>query len=132
MPTSLSNTLLLLKLLCSLLSTFTYVLTLSTFFIAAIKAFKWAVAALNITVDAFTVNYAVVISTLANTAWSFTFLNSSYALAVFFFITILDAVSKAFCCNNSDCLNSSRKAGILLNEDKISIVLSKLSDTYRW
>ena len=43
MPTSLSNTLLSLELLCLLLSTSTYVLTsLSTFFIAAIKAFTKA------------------------------------------------------------------------------------------
>ena len=68
-PTSLSDTLLLLKLLCLLLFTFTYILTSSfTFFTAAIKAFKWAVAALNIIVDASTINYAAVVSVLANIA----------------------------------------------------------------
>ena len=69
MPTSLSNTLLSLELLCSSLSTSTYVLTsLSAFFAAAIKAFKWAVTALNITVDTSTVNCAVVASALADAA----------------------------------------------------------------
>ena len=69
MLTSLSNILLSLELLCSSSSTSTCVLTsLSTFFAAAIKAFKWAVAALDITVDASTVNYAAVASALADVA----------------------------------------------------------------
>ena len=66
MSTSSSNTLLSLKLLYSSSSTSTCVLTSATFFVAAIKAFKWAVAALNIIVDASTVNYVAVASALAD------------------------------------------------------------------
>jgi hypothetical protein len=64
---SLFDTLLLLKLLCLLSSTSTCVLTsLFTFFAAAIKAFKWAVTALNIIVNASAVDCAVIISALAD------------------------------------------------------------------
>ena len=63
----------------------------------AIKAFKWAVAALNVIVDASAVDYAAIASALADAAWSSAFLNSFCASAVFFFVAILDAVSKAFC-----------------------------------